>query len=47
MLAELLGACVGLLLHTALLPRVREPGHPNVIEASGQQEDSATTGERI
>ncbi|AJG23377.1 aquaporin [Cupriavidus basilensis] len=46
-LAELLGACIGLLLHTALLPRVQEQGHPNVIEASGQQEDSPATGGHI
>ncbi|SDC50791.1 Glycerol uptake facilitator (Major Intrinsic Protein Family) [Cupriavidus sp. YR651] len=36
MFAELVGAAIGLLVHAALLPRPDAPGHPNVIEASGQ-----------
>jgi len=38
MLAELAGAAVGVALHGALEPRRRPAGHPNVIEASGEQE---------
>jgi glycerol uptake facilitator-like aquaporin len=37
-LAEFLGAAVGLVLHRAFEPRLHPAGHPNVIEASGQQE---------
>jgi glycerol uptake facilitator-like aquaporin len=36
--AELVGAVVGLALHRAFEPRLHPAGHPNVIEASGQQE---------
>jgi glycerol uptake facilitator-like aquaporin len=37
-LAELLGAAVGLAIHQVLEPRPHLPGHPNVIEASGAAE---------
>lgn len=37
-IAELIGAGIGLALHTAFEPRVQRVGHPNVIESSGQQE---------
>jgi glycerol uptake facilitator-like aquaporin len=37
-LAELVGAAIGLCLHRAFEPRLHPAGHPNVIEASGQQE---------
>jgi len=36
-LAELVGAAVGVALHNALEPRKHPAGHPNVIEASGQE----------
>jgi glycerol uptake facilitator-like aquaporin len=36
--AQLIGAAMGLALHGALEPRLRPAGHPNVIEASGEQE---------
>ena len=36
--AQLAGAGVGLWLHTVLEPRMSRAGHPNVFEASGQQE---------
>jgi glycerol uptake facilitator-like aquaporin len=35
-LAECVGAVVGVLLHRALEPRLARRGHPNVIEASGE-----------
>jgi glycerol uptake facilitator-like aquaporin len=35
-IAELVGAAIGVALHSALEPRVRRAGHPNVIEASGE-----------
>ncbi len=38
MLAELVGAAIGVVLHNALEPRKHPAGHPNVIEASGQEE---------
>jgi glycerol uptake facilitator-like aquaporin len=37
-LAEFAGAALGLALHAALEPRRHPAGHPNVIEASGQQD---------
>jgi glycerol uptake facilitator-like aquaporin len=42
MLAELLGAAIGLAIHNAFEPRLHPAGHPNVIEASG----GAETGTR-
>jgi glycerol uptake facilitator-like aquaporin len=38
MIAQLIGAAIGVALHAALEPRVQRTGHPNVIEASGEQE---------
>lgn len=38
-LAELVGAAMGLALHNAFEPRVHPAGHPNVIEASGNEGD--------
>jgi len=40
--AELIGAAIGVGLHGALQPR-RRRGHPNVIEASGEIEGTPTT----
>jgi glycerol uptake facilitator-like aquaporin len=40
MLAELSGALIGLVIHNAFEPRLHPAGHPNVIESSGQQQDS-------
>jgi len=37
-IAQLAGAAIGVALHNALEPRKRRAGHPNVIEASGEQE---------
>ncbi|HEX6705827.1 MAG TPA: MIP/aquaporin family protein [Albitalea sp.] len=37
-IAQLIGAAVGVALHNALEPRAQRAGHPNVIEASGEQE---------
>jgi len=34
-LAQLVGAAIGLALHTLLEPRLHPAGHPNIIEASG------------
>ncbi|RST53910.1 aquaporin [Variovorax sp. MHTC-1] len=39
MLAELIGALIGLAVHNAFEPRLHPAGHPNVIESSGQQQD--------
>jgi len=36
--AELIGAVIGVALHSALEPRAQRAGHPNVIEASGEHE---------
>ncbi|HEV8691447.1 MAG TPA: MIP/aquaporin family protein [Ideonella sp.] len=36
--AQLIGAAVGLAIHSAFEPRLHPAGHPNVIEASGQVE---------
>jgi len=36
--AQLIGAAIGVALHNALEPRAQRAGHPNVIEASGDQE---------
>jgi glycerol uptake facilitator-like aquaporin len=38
-LAELIGALIGLAVHNAFEPRLHPAGHPNVIESSGQQQD--------
>ncbi|MEX3935747.1 aquaporin [Paraburkholderia phymatum] len=38
-LAELIGAALGLALHTAFEPRTRRIGHPNLIESSGEHGD--------
>ncbi len=40
-LAELVGAAIGLAIHNAFEPRLRPAGHPNVIEASGSTADDA------
>jgi len=40
-LAELVGAAVGLAIHRVLEPRLHPSGHPNVIEASGTATDDA------
>lgn len=37
-IAELVGAAIGLAVHRVLEPRPRPAGHPNVIEASGSDE---------
>jgi len=42
-LAELVGAGVGLAIHNVLEPRLHPSGHPNVIEASGKAADDAGT----
>ena len=36
--AQLIGAAIGVALYSALEPRAQRAGHPNVIEASGDQE---------
>jgi len=36
--AELVGAAIGLLVHSVFEPRRHPAGHPNVIESSGQRE---------
>lgn len=38
-LAQLIGALLGLAIHNAFEPRLHPAGHPNVIESSGQQQD--------
>lgn len=38
MVAQLIGAAIGVALHRALEPKARRLGHPNVIEASGEHE---------
>jgi glycerol uptake facilitator-like aquaporin len=38
-LAELVGAAIGLAIHNAFEPRLHPAGHPNVIEASGSTTD--------
>ena len=38
MLAQFLGAAIGLAIHRAFEPRLHPAGHPNVIEASGDGE---------
>lgn len=40
-LAELMGAAIGLAIHNAFEPRLHPAGHPNVIEASGAAEGEA------
>jgi glycerol uptake facilitator-like aquaporin len=44
-IAEIVGAAIGVGLHRALQPRTQRTGHPNVIEASGEHEPArrATT----
>jgi glycerol uptake facilitator-like aquaporin len=42
-LAEFVGAAVGLAIHNVLEPRLHPSGHPNVIEASGAATDDAGT----
>ena len=37
-LAELIGALIGLAVHNAFEPRLHPAGHPNVIESSGQNQ---------
>jgi glycerol uptake facilitator-like aquaporin len=37
-IAEIIGAAIGVGLHNALKPRTQRAGHPNVIEASGDHE---------
>ncbi|SDE24457.1 Glycerol uptake facilitator (Major Intrinsic Protein Family) [Variovorax sp. CF079] len=37
-LAELIGALIGLAIHNAFEPRLHPAGHPNVIESSGQNQ---------
>ncbi|MBP0594957.1 aquaporin family protein [Paraburkholderia sp. LEh10] len=37
-IAELMGAAIGVALHRALEPRRQRVGHPNLIEASGERE---------
>jgi glycerol uptake facilitator-like aquaporin len=37
-IAELVGAAIGLAIHNVLEPRLHLPDHPNVIESSGRQE---------
>jgi len=37
-IAEAVGAAIGLTLHLALEPRVAREGHPNVIESSGRKQ---------
>ena len=38
-LAQLIGALLGLAIHNAFEPRLHPAGHPNVIESSGQQQE--------
>jgi glycerol uptake facilitator-like aquaporin len=45
MLAEIVGAAIGLSLHNAFEPRLHPAGHPNVIEASGAAGDDAPSAE--
>lgn len=40
-LAQLIGALLGLAIHNAFEPRLHPAGHPNVIESSGQQQDQS------
>jgi glycerol uptake facilitator-like aquaporin len=42
MLAQLVGAAVGLAIHNAFEPRLHPAGHPNLIEASGAVEADNT-----
>lgn len=46
MLAELVGAAIGLAIHNAFEPQLHPAGHPNVIEASGAAEGEARTASR-
>jgi len=40
MLAQLVGAALGLAIHNALEPRLHPRGHPNVIAVSGELADT-------
>jgi glycerol uptake facilitator-like aquaporin len=40
MAAQFLGAALGLGIHRALEPRLHPAGHPNVIEASGAEQEA-------
>jgi len=40
-IAQLIGAAVGLVVHNAFEPRLHPAGHPNVIESSGQHDANA------
>jgi glycerol uptake facilitator-like aquaporin len=40
-IAQLIGATVGLVVHNAFEPRLHPAGHPNVIESSGQHDANA------
>ncbi|WP_454728049.1 MULTISPECIES: aquaporin [Cupriavidus] len=46
-IAELVGAAVGLALHSAFEPRTKSAGHPNVIESSGQPDRAPGARENI
>ena len=41
MVAQFIGAAIGLVIHNALEPRLHPAGHPNVIEASGEPDDKS------
>jgi glycerol uptake facilitator-like aquaporin len=45
MLAEFVGAAIGLAIHNAFEPRLHPAGHPNVIETSGAAESNAPSAE--
>ncbi|MHA7682564.1 MIP/aquaporin family protein [Cupriavidus sp. PET2-C1] len=47
MVAELVGAAVGLALHSAFEPRTKSAGHPNVIESSGQPDRAPGARENL
>jgi glycerol uptake facilitator-like aquaporin len=40
MIAELIGAAIGLVLHVAFEPGRQRKGHPNVLESSGEQKET-------
>jgi len=39
-IAQVIGAAIGLIVHNAFEPRLHPAGHPNVIESSGQHEQA-------
>ncbi len=45
MLAEIVGAAIGLAIHNTFEPRLHPAGHPNVIETSGAAESNAPSAE--